>query len=386
MGKFSLNLISTFSFFYYLFIQVIGRLLFWVKPKQRVTLLVSFPDNSRGIIKEYIENQYNFELRLILTRHAINLDKEFPTVPCFKLKETSPIGLIVAIYYLLSSKTVITDNYFVATTVLTYKKNIECIQVWHANGAFKRFGLQDITIKNRTKSDIERFKKVYKSFDKIVVGSEKMADIFSESFGLKHDCFLRFGVPLTDQYFRQLKDNSIYKTKFKNKKIILYAPTFRDNNFGSISLPFSEKELKIDLKGNYVLLVKLHPVMRELAELPKSDWIVDVSHENLSELIKASDLLISDYSSVPFEFALLDKPILFYTYDIENYDKTRGLNKNYSEIIPGVPCNNSIMLLNQLKDMDKLQAEVERFSREWNQYSRGDASRQLLSYINEKSS
>nr|WP_249855471.1 CDP-glycerol glycerophosphotransferase family protein [Bacillus subtilis] len=277
-----------------------------------------------------------------------------------------------------------TDNYFVATTVLTYKKNIECIQVWHANGAFKRFGLQDITIKNRTKSDIERFKKVYKSFDKIVVGSEKMADIFSESFGLKHDCFLRFGVPLTDQYFRQLKDNSIYKTKFKNKKIILYAPTFRDNNFGSISLPFSEKELKIDLKGNYVLLVKLHPVMRELAELPKSDWIVDVSHENLSELIQASDLLISDYSSVPFEFALLDKPILFYTYDIEDYDKTRGLNKNYSEIIPGVPCNNSIMLLNQMKDMDKLQAEVERFSREWNLYSRGNASKLLLSYVNEK--
>ncbi|MEC1586075.1 CDP-glycerol glycerophosphotransferase family protein [Bacillus spizizenii] len=384
MEKFRLSLISAFAFFYYLFIQIIGKLLFWIKPKQRVTLLVSFPDNSREIIKEYIEHQYNFELRLILTRHAVNLDKEFPAVPCFKLKETSPIDLIVAIYYLLSSKTVITDNYFVATTVLTYKKNIECIQVWHANGAFKRFGLQDVTIKNRTKSDIERFKKVYKSFDKIVVGSEKMADIFSESFALKHDCFLRFGVPLTDQYFSQLKEKSIYKTKFESKKIILYAPTFRDNNFGSVSLPFSEKELKIDLKGNYVLLVKLHPVMRKLAILPESDWIIDVSHENLSELIQASDLLISDYSSVPFEFALLDKPILFYTYDMEAYDKTRGLIKNFSEIIPGVPCSNSIMLLNQMKDINKLQSEVERFSREWNQYSRGNASKQLLSYINEK--
>ncbi|MCO4852873.1 CDP-glycerol glycerophosphotransferase family protein [Bacillus vallismortis] len=375
---------SAFAFLYYLFIQIIGKLLFWVKPKQRVTLLVSFPDNSREIIKEYIEHQYHFELRLILTRHAVNLDKEFPAIPCFKLKETSPIGLIVAIYYLLSSKTVITDNYFVTTTVLTYKKNIECIQVWHANGALKRFGLQDTTINSRTKSDIERFKNVYKSFDKIVVGSEKMADIFSESFALKHDCFLRFGVPLTDQYFSQLKEKSIYKTKFENKKIILYAPTFRDNNFGSVSLPFSEKELKIDLKGNYVLLVKLHPVMREMAKLPESDWILDVSHENLSELIQASDLLISDYSSVPFEFALLNKPILFYTYDMEDYDKTRGLLKNYTEIIPGVPCSNSIMLLNQLKDTNKLQSEVERFSSEWNQYSRGNASKQLLSYINEK--
>ncbi|QIW81603.1 CDP-glycerol glycerophosphotransferase family protein [Bacillus tequilensis] len=385
MGKVRLYLMSTFAFFYYLFIQLTGKLLFWVKPKQRVTLLVSFPDNSREIIKEYIKHQYHFELRLVLTRHAVNLDKEFPAVPCFKLKETSPIGLIVAIYYLLSSKTVITDNYFVATTVLTNKKNIECIQVWHANGAFKKFGLQDITIKNRNKSDIERFKKVYNSFNKIVVGSEKMADIFSKSFGLTHDCFLRFGVPLTDQYFRSLKENNIYKTRFKNKKIILYAPTFRDNDFGSVSLPFSEEELKIDLKGNYVLLVKLHPVMRERANFPESNWIIDVSHENLPQLIRESDLLISDYSSVPFEFALLAKPILFYTYDLEAYDETRGLIDNYTGIIPGVPCSNSKMLLNQLKDMDKLQSEVERFSREWNLYSRGNASKQLLSYINEKS-
>lgn len=126
--------------------------------------------------------------------------------------------------------------------------------------------------------------------------------------------------------------------------------------------------------------------MKESAELPEdSAWIKDVSDLPLADLLKMSDLLISDYSSVPFEFALLDKPILFYTYDMEAYNRTRGLIRHYTEVIPGMPCCDSGMLLDQLKDMDKLQSEVERFSREWNLYSRGNASKQLLSYVNEKS-
>lgn len=76
--------------------------------------------------------------------------------------------------------------------------------------------------------------------------------------------------------------------------------------------------------------------MKQSAELPgDSAWIKDVSDLPLADLLKMSDLLISDYSSVPFEFALLDKPILFYTYDMEAYNRTRGLIRNYSEVIPG---------------------------------------------------
>lgn len=135
-----------------------------------------------------------------------------------------------------------------------------------------------------------------------------------------------------------------------------------------------------------MLAVKLHPVMKQSADLPvNNEWIKDVSDLPLADLLKMSDLLISDYSSVPFEFALLDKPILFYAYDMVAYDKTRGLIRNYTEMIPGVPCIDSEMLLEQMQDINKLQSEVERFSHEWNLYSKGNASKQLLRYINEKS-
>lgn len=116
---------------------------------------------------------------------------------------------------MLNSKTVIVDNYFVLTTVLTSRPDIECIQVWHANGAFKRFGLKDINTQNRSRADIRRFRKVYASFDRIVVGSEHMADIFKEFFDIKGDTFLRFGVPLTDAYYEARENSNDLKSKYQ---------------------------------------------------------------------------------------------------------------------------------------------------------------------------
>ncbi|CAN2248408.1 CDP-glycerol glycerophosphotransferase family protein [Bacillus vallismortis] len=379
---------SWIALFYYLFIKTIGTLLFWVKPGKEVTLLVSFPDNARAILKEYQKGHYSFPIHVLLTQHAKSLEKEFPSLTASVINEKHPLHICKAVFSMLSSKAVIVDNYFVLTTVLASRPEIECIQVWHANGAFKRFGLKDVNTQNRSRADVSRFRKVYASFDRIVVGSEHMAGIFKEFFDIKGDPFLRFGVPLTDAYYEARENRIDLKNKYHlpaDQKIMLYAPTFRDHQFESFSLPFSEKQLEHDLKGEYVLAVKLHPVMKHSAELPEdSAWIKDVSDLPLADLLKMGDLLISDYSSVPFEFALLDKPILFYAYDMEAYNRTRGLIRNYKEVIPGVPCRDSKMLLDQLKDMDKLQSEVERFSREWNRYSIGNASKQLLSYINEK--
>ncbi|MCI3984824.1 CDP-glycerol glycerophosphotransferase family protein [Bacillus vallismortis] len=379
---------SWIALFYYLFIKTIGTLLFWVKPGKEVTLLVSFPDNARAILKEYQKGHYSFPIHVLLTQHAKSLEKEFPSLTASVINEKHPLHICKAVFSMLSSKAVIVDNYFVLTTVLASRPEIECIQVWHANGAFKRFGLKDVNTQNRSRADVSRFRKVYASFDRIVVGSEHMAGIFKEFFDIKGDPFLRFGVPLTDAYYEARENRIDLKNKYHlpaDQKIMLYAPTFRDHQFESFSLPFSEKQLEHDLKGEYVLAVKLHPVMKHSAELPEdSAWIKDVSDLPLADLLKMGDLLISDYSSVPFEFALLDKPILFYAYDMEAYNRTRGLIRNYKEVIPGVPCRDSKMLLDQLKDMDKLQSEVERFSREWNRYSKGNASKQLLSYINEK--
>src|SRR5699024_12000479 len=133
-----------------------------------------------------------------------------------------------------SSRIVFSDKYFGLLSVPTFHSHVTCIQLWHAAGAIKQFGLKDPSTHFRTSRAIERFHKVYQRFDHVVVGSEKMADIFRESFGLDDDRMLRTGIPRTDFYFEESgKAVAISALKqaypsIDRRRAILYAPTIRD--------------------------------------------------------------------------------------------------------------------------------------------------------------
>lgn len=366
---------------YLYFLSAIAFFLQWVKPKNNVTLLISFEANAKAILEEYEQGQYSFNLNIMYTQQASSIAERFPNVDAYLLQEKNPIHLIKAVHLMFNSKVVITDNYFLLTSVLNNRKQTNCIQVWHANGSLKKFGLEDITNMQRTKTDIKRFKKVYSSFDYLTVGSEEMADIFKKSFGVKDHQLLRTGVPLTDPYYQENKKKISGTLKLQGKKIILYAPTFRDYDMHSIQLPFTEKQLIHQLKEEYVLFVKLHPaIQNNIAIKYSSDYIKDVSHYALYDLLMAADILVTDYSSVPFEFSILNKPILFYTYDLPIYQEKRGLIDNYLSIIPGRACHDSKSLMNEMKTSFN-NSKIEKFSNKWNKYSKGNSSRNLLHFI-----
>ncbi|MEH6972115.1 CDP-glycerol glycerophosphotransferase family protein [Bacillus sp. JJ675] len=373
-----MNIRSLLVMFYSGFLSVISFMLARVKPRNRAVLLVSFQDNARALLNEYEDSGCPFELEVLYTRHAVSLANEYPSVSSCVINEKNPFHLMRAVYSMFKSKCVITDNYFLLTSVLCKRPQTKCIQIWHANGALKKFGLEDIGNRRRTPSDMKRFKKVYASFDYIAVGSEKMADIFRRSFGVKDEQILRTGVPLTDQYFK-IETRPL---ETSGQKVILYAPTYRDYNMTSVKLPFSKEHLSEELKGEFLLWVKLHPAVREHVGLEEYEGMIkDVSDLPLKDLLHASDVLISDYSSIPFEYALLDKPMLFYTYDLKEYDEKRGLIDDYEAVIPGKACITRGMLLEELKNLHHAHEEVKRFSNEWNEYSKGDASRKLLEFI-----
>ncbi|MCY8620468.1 CDP-glycerol glycerophosphotransferase family protein [Bacillus spizizenii] len=352
-----------------------------IKARDRAVLLASFPDNARELLDEYISSSWPFEMEVLFTRHAVSLADEYPSVRSQIINEKNPIHLIKAVYRMFRCKFVLTDNYFLLTSVLNKRPQTTCIQIWHASGALKKFGLEDIGNRYRSADDIKRFKKVYRSFDHIVVGSEKMADIFKRSFGVVEDNrFLRTGVPLTDEYFhagRQTADRT-------DKKVILYAPTYRDYCLTSVRLPFSKEQLSEELKGEFLLLVKLHPAVREQITFEEHEGLIkDVSDVPLKDLLMESDILISDYSSVAFEYALLNKPILFFTYDMAEYNEKRGLIDDFEAVIPGKACMDSEMLLKEIKELSATKEEVKSFAQKWHQYSTGDASMRLLNFMSE---
>src|SRR5699024_1500932 len=100
-----------------------------------------------------------------------------------KFHESAPISWIRSIYHLATARVIFIDNYFGFLAATSFKENVTCVQLWHAAGAIKQFGLKDPSNQYRSKRANQRFKKVYKQFHQIVVGSEKMADIMKESFG-----------------------------------------------------------------------------------------------------------------------------------------------------------------------------------------------------------
>lgn len=379
-----MNLRSLFAAFYSIYLSVLGVLFKPVKPKNHLALLVSFEENAQALIRSYKAHaeSLSYEVTVLYTRHAVSLKKELEGLGSFYLNEKNPLHLVKAVFILFKSKVVITDNYFLLTSVLSRRPQTTCIQVWHANGSLKKFGLEDVTNQSRPASDISRFKKVYRSFDFVTVGSDEMADVFKKSFGIRDAQLLKTGVPLTDVYYEENKPEPERKWP---KKIILYAPTFRDYDMQSFRLPFTEEQLTNELNGEYLLLVKLHPaVLHHISASFESESIKNVSDMRLHDLLKAADILITDYSSVPFEFALLNKPIFFFTYDLEEYDQKRGLIDNYVSVIPGRACHDSKALLEEMTKKPFHAEEMKRFSDKWNMYSNGNSSEALLKFAETK--
>lgn len=191
------------------------------------------------------------------------------------------------------------------------------------------------------------------------------------------------GVPFTDAYYDEhpISFQTDIFPKAKSAAVCADLPGLCN---GRSCLTFSKEQLQSELNGDYILLVKLHPAVKHLAKAETDgEWIFDVSDQPLFPLLSVCDVLITDYSSIVFEYALLRKPVLFFTYDLETYRTKRGLVERYEDIIPGKACVTQDMLLTELKQLNESanQDLLKTFAEEWNQYSKGKSSQQLLSFI-----
>lgn len=167
-------------------------------------------------------------------------------------------------------------------------------------------------------------------------------NIMLKDLCIDENCLYKIGMPRNDKLFK--KEFSITEIKRKigipnEKKVILYAPTWRD------SLDFNKActiDPRIDFEKwakcfnqEYVMLIRTHAYSKEIELVGLNDFIIDVTHyENINELFYLADILISDYSSVIFDYAILEKPIICYAYDYDEYRKSRGLYLDLQKDLP----------------------------------------------------
>ncbi|CQR46195.1 Putative CDP-glycerol:glycerophosphate glycerophosphotransferase [Paraliobacillus sp. PM-2] len=381
-------MLREFAINIYLFLFRIIFSFFKLFPQEEKTVFVSsFGDNIYHVANEV--NQLT-DHKLVVLKDS-RCRKDFSTInniQTLQFHVFQVIDYIRSIYHLATSKVIFIDNYFGFLSVTSFKPNVSCVQLWHAAGAIKQFGLMDPSNATRSDRANRRFQKVYDRFSYVVVGSEKMATIFRKSFNLSEDQILRTGIPRTDSFFnryhlKQIEENS--KNEFpslQGRKIILYAPTFRYDELHQVNLQLDIEKLYHTLGDNYVLLLRLHPAIQGKFENSYPNFVIDVSnYENINHLLVITDILITDYSSIPFEFSLLEKPMIFFTYDLESYTVKQGFWEDYERNLPG-PIAHTTDEIVSLIETNKFNFNLIRnYAKQWNQYSSGKASTNIVHFI-----
>lgn len=372
---------------YMLAVKITGFLASFLPVQQKVVFLISFEENPTAIIKQM--KLANVTPKTIVF-YDPRVDVSKLSLDFIKVKPKTLKQFIPLMFHLNTAKVVVTDNYFVELAGLKLRNGVNCIQVWHANGALKKFGWEDKAAQKRSAEDKKRFQEVYKRFTKVLVGSDEMASIFQKSFLLDESNMLKLGVPRTDYFFKEAQLQENYQWSYEhlhltNRIKLLYAPTFRDNELGMAKLHLDIAEMKQALGNEYQLILKLHPSISNDLEKLDDDFVIYVDKETpIETLLPVVDILITDYSSIPFEFALLQKPMIFFTYDLTEYDNARGLSDGFLETIPGPHVFTTTELIEVIQNNTFDLEKVRLFAEKWNKYSDGFSSERFVSFLKEQ--
>lgn len=232
--------------------------------------------------------------------------------------------------HLSNSKVCITDSFVPAISICKHKKELKIIQIWHSMGAIKKFAYQ--TLGNTSGRDIKTAKilNMHMNYDYIISGSKEMTKYFAKAFNYPTKNFLNYGLPRMDYLINSEEDNKkkIFKDYpiLKEKKNVLYAPTFRTTYDDKTS----DLIENIDF-NKFNLIVKAHARQ----ELKLNDQVLTCDKYSAVDLISVSDYIITDYSGIAIEAAILDKKTLYYVFDYDEYKKNNGLNIDLYKEMPG---------------------------------------------------
>ncbi|MBN6885253.1 CDP-glycerol glycerophosphotransferase family protein [Cytobacillus horneckiae] len=311
----------------------------------------------------------------------------------FKGKIVYFIHMLKASYHLATSRYFIIDDYYFPVYVISKPRaGTDIVQLWHAAGAFKKFGYSLLNKEYGPSEEYIKSIKVHGNYTKVYVSTNNVVPHYAEAFQMSQEKIFPLGLPRTDFFFEhknseKLRDrlNQRYP-HVKNKKLMLYAPTFRgsghyqDRFQGYINVPYLNEKIGVE----YSLLIHLHPYMKSGMEITQEnqEFACHVDGEfTIEELLVLSDVLITDYSSVIFDYSLLEKPMVFFAPDLEEYTKERDFYYNYKSMIPGPLFSKTEELVEWLLNGDWDAKRVKDFKAYFFDYHDGKASERILKHL-----
>lgn len=290
---------------------------------------------------------------------------------------------------LATSKYILLDDFYPIIYPIPFSKKTKIIQVWHAMGAFKRVGFSRLGKVGGPK----KYSITHKNYTDTIVSAEAIRKDYAQAFRMPIEDVHALGVPRTDIFFDEVYKEKIRKELYekypvaKEKKVILFAPTFRGNGQFTAHYPYEWvdfKGLREQLKDEYVFFFKPHPFVKNLPkeEMPEDFYIDCSNYREINDLLFITDVLITDYSSVIFEASLLDIKTVFYAPDLEEYMESRDFYYPYEEYTYGEVVRKKEQLANAIMlDADheeKLKIFKEKFCSACDGHSSEKVARELL--------
>lgn len=306
--------------------------------------------NSFELIYKALEESGEYDLKCSYVQFNFIRGREFTQRVNEMLKE------------LATAKYVFVDDASLILSSIPLRKETVAINLWHACGAFKKFGRSTAELKfGSSAATLDKYPN-YGNLTHVTVSSPEVIWAYEEAMHLPKGIVKATGVSRTDQFYDKEFVESCRQKLYeimpeaKGKKVILYAPTFR----GHVATASSPDRIDFErfcreLDNEYVIVCKHHPFVKNPPIIPEElqHFARDLTkYLSIEDLLCCADICISDYSSLVFEYSLFEKPMIFYAYDYDNYCDWRGFYYDYSEFTPGPVVQTEDELLNSIKNID----------------------------------
>lgn len=346
-----------------------------IKKKEMIVLYsnLGFRDNIEAFYNYLVQNKIYENYKIIVASNDYKHIK--------KNKNIKYVNCYFGVYYFLISKYFF---YCFGKYPIVPSNDQIVVNLWHGMPLKKIGNLENGKEKNK-----------YNYFTYLLSTSSFFDEIMMKSFNCEKENIIHVGEPRTDYFYKnELKSD----LKNRYKKVIIWMPTFRttkilkeintSDSSNVLPLVHDINDLKLIndflISENSILLIKLHPIqaneaifsnMNNMSNIKLIDEkLLNNEEINLYELLTLTDILITDYSSVYFDYLLLNKPIIFTTEDLEDYKNRRGLNfENLEEIMPGEKVNTLNELINAIQkilcDRDNFKNDRETLNIKLNEFS-----------------
>ena len=309
--------------------------------------------NSFQLLYDTLYINYDFDIHCHFLRNTFTTRKDFRNRCKAFIKDIAD-----AKYVFMDEATNIMGNFETRPeTVIT--------QLWHGCGAFKKFGFSTAdAIFGATREQMEKYP-FNRNYTHVTVSSPEVIWAYEEAMRYTHESGVvkALGSSRTDIFY----DQEFIKHSFdvlydvmpeaKGKKVILYAPTFRGRVAKATAPRVLDNEfMRYELGDEYVLLIKQHPLVRKRPAVSEfcADFAMDVTTlMSIEELLCVSDICISDYSSLVFEYSLFERPMIFLAHDLDQFFDWRGFYYDYHELAPGPVVKNTTEVVDYIKNIDK---------------------------------